>query len=101
MGNKKLIIGLVLVISLTILIIGSFYIHSLTSDAKTRVTVKSMTPEGEKVPQWVDFTFTFSEPIIDNSLINEELPKRAVQFTPTVKGTARWIARDTIRFFLE
>lgn len=101
MGNKKLIIGLVLVLSLTILIIGSFYIHSLTSDAKTRVTVKSMTPEGEKVPQWVDFTFTFSEPVIDNSLINEELPKRAVHFTPTVKGTARWIARDTIRYFLE
>lgn len=101
MGNKKVLIGLVLLLSLFILIIGSLYIYSLTSDAKTRITVKSITPEGEKVPQWVDFTFTFSEPVIDNSLINTELPNRAIQFTPTVKGTARWIARDTIRYFLE
>ena len=101
MESKKLLIGVVALLSLLILIIGSLYIHSLISDAKTRVTVKSFTPKGEKVPQWVDFTFAFSEPIIDNSVINTELPDRAIQFTPTAKGVARWIARDTIRFFLE
>ena len=101
MINKKLIVGSVLFLSMFVVIIGSLYIHSLTSDVKTRVTVKSVTPEGEKVPQWVDFTFTFSEPVVDNSLINTELPNRAIQFRPTTKGTARWIARDTIRFFLE
>lgn len=101
MINKKFIVGVVLFLSLTIAIIGSLYIHSLTSDAKTRVTVKLVTPDAEKVPQWVDFTFTFSEPVVDNSLINSELPSRAIQFTPTAQGTARWIARDTIRFFLE
>ena len=101
MESKKLLIGIVALLSLLVLVIGSLYIHSLISGAKTRVTVKSFTPKGEKVPPWVDFTFTFSEPVVDNSLINTELPDRAVQFTPTVKGSARWIARDTIRFFLE
>ena len=101
MINKKFLVGAVLLLSLFIVIIGSLYMHSLTSDTKTRVTVKSTTPEGEKVPQWVDFTFTFTEPVVDNSLINTELPNRAIQFTPTARGTARWIARDTIRFFLE
>ena len=101
MESKKLLIGIVALLSLLILIIGSLYIHSLVSGAKTRVTVKSFTPKGEKVPQWVDFTFTFSEPVIDNSVINTELPDRAVQFTPTIKGVARWVARDTIRYFLE
>ncbi len=101
MINKKFIVGAVLLLSLFVVIIGSLYMYSLTSDAKTRVTVKSITPEGEKVPQWVDFTFTFSEPVVDNSLINTELPNRAIQFTPTARGSARWIARDTIRFFLE
>ena len=101
MINKKFIVGAVLLLSLFVVIIGSLYMHSLTSDAKTRVTVKSIEPKGEKVPQWVDFTFTFSEPVVDNSLINTELPRRAIQFTPTAQGSARWIARDTIRFFLE
>ncbi len=101
MESKKLLIGIVALLSLLVLVIGSLYIHSLISGAKTRVTVKSFTPEGEKVSPWDDFTFTFSEPIVDNSLINTELPDRAVQFTPTVKGGARWIARDTIRFYLE
>ena len=101
MGNKKFLIGIVAFLTLLILIIGSLYIHSLTSGEKTRVTVKLITPQGEKVPQWVDLTFRFSEPVIDNSVINTELPSRAIQFTPTVNGTARWIARDTIRFFLD
>jgi len=101
MNSKKFLIGVVAVLTLLIVLIGSLYIHSLTSGEKTRVTVKSITPKGEKVPQWVDFTFTFSEPVIDNSAINTELPIRAIHFTPTVQGTARWTARDTIRFFLE
>ena len=101
MGSKKFLIGIVAFLTLLILIIGSLYIHSLTSGEKTRVTVKLITPQGEKVPQWVDLTFRFSEPVIDNSVINTELPSRAIQFTPTVNGTARWIARDTIRFFLD
>ncbi len=101
MGNKKFLIGIVGLLSLVILVIGSLYIYSLTSGEKTRVTIKTISPEKETIPQWVDFTFTFSEPVIDNSEINTELPSRAIQFTPTVQGTARWIARDTIRFFLE
>lgn len=99
--SNKLLIGIVAGLSLLVLIIGSLYIHSLISGEKTRVTVKSFEPKGEKVPLWVDFTIVFSEPIVDNSVINTELPKRAIQFTPTVKGVARWITTDTIRFFLD
>ena len=101
MESKKLFIGAFALLSLLLLIVGSLYIHSLISGEKTRVTVKSFEPTGGKVPQWVDFTIAFSEPIIDNSAINTELPSRAIQFTPTVKGVARWIATDTIRFFLD
>ena len=101
MGNKKFLIGAVVILSLLILTIGSLYIHSLVSGAKTRVTVLSVTPEKEKTPQWADFTFTLSEPVIDNSLLNEELPSGAIQFSPTVKGVARWIERDKIGYFLE
>lgn len=101
MGNKKFLIGVIAILSLLILTIGSLYIHSLVSGAKTRVSVVSVTPEEKKTPQWTDFTFTLSEPVIDNSLINTELPSGAIQFSPTVKGVARWIERDTIRYFLE
>lgn len=101
MESKKLFIGVIALLSLLILIIGSLYIHSLISETKTRVTVESFVPKGKKVPQWTDFTFTFSEPVIDNSVLNTELPGGAIQFTPTVNGVARWIARDTIRFFLD
>ena len=101
MKNKQLYIGVVGILSLLLLIIGSLYIHNLSTGSKTRVHVKSFTPKGEKVLQWVDFTFTFSEPVIDNSLVNTELPSQAVQFTPTVEGVSRWVKRDTIRYFLE
>ena len=99
--SNKLLIGIVALLSLLVLIIGSLYIHSLISGEKTRVTVKSFEPKGKKVSQWVDFTITFSEPVVDNSVINAELPNRAIQFTPTVKGVARWVATDTIRYFLD
>lgn len=101
MESKKILTGIVALLSLLVLVIGSLYINSLVSGAKTRVIVKSITPKGENVSPWTDFTFTFSEPVVDNSLINTELPDRAVRFTPTIKGSARWIARDTIRFYLE
>lgn len=101
MESNKLLIGVVVLLSLIVLIVGSLYIHSLISGEKTRVTVKSFTPNGEKVPRWSDFTITFSEPVIDNSVINTELPNRAIQFTPAVKGVARWIATDKIGFYLE
>ncbi len=101
MKNKQLYIGVVGILSLLLLIIGSLYIHNLSTGSKTRVHVKSFTPKGEKVLQWVDFTFTFSEPVIDNSLVNTELPSQAVQFTPTVEGVSRWVKRDTIRYFLD
>lgn len=101
MKSKNIYIGIVSILGLLVLIVGSLYIHSFSSGAKTRVTVKSFTPKGEKVQRSEDFTFTFSEPVVDNSLIDTELPNQAVQFTPTVMGFARWVSRDTIRFFLE
>ena len=101
MGAKRFLIGVIVFIPSVTLITFFFHTQRLISGEKTRVTVKSFTPQSEKVPQWVDFTITFSEPVVGNSAINTELPSQAIQFTPAVRGTARWLARDKIRFFLE
>ncbi len=101
MGRKKFLIGVIALIPSVMLLTFFFHKWFMTSSEKTRVTVKSFTPQSEKVPQWVDFTITFSEPVVDNSAINTEVPNQAIQFTPAVRGTARWLERDKIRFFLE
>ena len=80
--------------------VGIIYIVLDNMDAKMRYSVKVFTPQGE-VPQWVDFSITFSDAVIDNSLIGTEVPAQAIQFTPAVQGKARWVARDRIVFFLE
>ena len=53
------------------------------------------------MPQWVDFSITFSEAIVDKSRVGTEVPAEAFRFTPAVQGTARWVARDRIGFYLD
>lgn len=93
---------LISVIGLLVFIIvaGVFYIVSENSGAKTRYSVTAFTPQGD-VPQWVDFSWTFSEPIVDNAGIGTEVPQQAIRWTPAVDGKGRWVARDKIGFFLE
>ena len=77
-----------------------FYIVRGNAGAKTRYSVNTFAPQGE-VPQWTDFSITFSEGIVDKSRVGTEVPAEAFRFTPAVQGTARWVAPDRIGFFLD
>lgn len=96
--SKDFLIGVIGLMAL-ILVACIFYIVQDNMTARTRYSVETFTPQG-KVPQWVDFSITFSEAIIDKSRIGTEIPAEAFRFTPAVQGTARWVARDRIGFFL-
>ena len=102
-GSRNVLLkSLIGVIGLMSLLLGACILYIVQSDvrARTRYSVKTFTPQGE-VPQWVDFSITFSEAIIDKSRVGTEVPAEALRFTPAVQGTARWIARDRVGFFLD
>ena len=101
--NRNLLLkSLIGVIGLMTLLLGAclFYIVRGNVGAKTRYSVNTFTPQGE-VPQWTDFSITFSEGIVDKSRVGTEVPAEALRFTPAVQGTARWVAPDRIGFFLD
>ncbi len=97
--SNNFLIGVIGLMAL-ILVACIFYIVQDNITARTRYSVKTFTPQGE-VPQWVDFSITFSEAIVDKSRVGTEVPAEAFRFTPAVQGTARWIARDRIGFYLD
>ena len=102
-GNRNLLLkSLIGVIGLMTLLLGAclFYIVRGNVGTKTRYSVNTFAPQGE-VPQWTDFSITFSEGIVDKSRVGTEVPAEALRFTPAVQGTARWIAPDRIGFFLD
>ena len=97
--SKGFLIGVIGLMTL-ILVACLFYIVQNNMTARTRYSVETFAPQGE-VPQWVDFSITFSEAIIDKSRVGTEIPAEAFRFTPAVQGKARWVARDRIGFFLD
>ena len=101
-SRNLLLKSLIGVIGLMALLLGAciFYIVRSNMHAKTRYSVNTFAPQGE-VPQWTDFSITFSEDIVDKSRVGTEVPSEALRFTPAVQGTARWIAPDRIGFFLD
>lgn len=102
-GNRNLLLkSLIGVIGLMSLLLVACILYIVQSDvrARTRYSVKTFAPQGE-VPQWVDFSITFSEAVIDKSRVGTEVPAEALRFTPAVQGAARWIARDRVGFFLD
>ncbi len=103
-GNSRnwLLKSLFGVIGLLALLLGAciFYIVQNSMYAKTRYSVNTFTPQGE-VPQWTDFSITFSEDVVDKSRVGTEIPSEALRFTPAVQGIARWVAPDRIGFFLD
>ena len=102
-GNRNLLLkSLIGVIGLMSLLLGACILYIVQSDvrARTRYSVKTFAPQGE-VPQWVDFSIMFSEAVIDKSRVGTEVPAEALRFTPAVQGSARWIARDRVGFFLD
>lgn len=101
--NRNLLLkSLIGVIGLMTLLLGAclFYIVRGNVGAKTRYSVNTFAPQGE-VPQWTDFSITFSEGVVDKSRVGTEVPTEALRFTPAVQGTARWVALDRIGFFLD
>ena len=101
--NRNLLLkSLIGVIGLMTLLLGAciIYIMQENARAKTRYSVNTFAPQGE-VPQWTDFSITFSEAIIDKSRVGTEVPAEALRFTPAVQGTARWVAPDRIGLFLD
>ena len=102
-GNRNLLLkSLIGVIGLMTLLLGACIIYIVQGNvrAKTRYSVNTLAPQGE-VPQWTDFSITFSEAIIDKSRVGTEVPAEALRFTPAVQGTGRWTAPDQIGFFLD
>ena len=102
-GNRNLLLKiLIAVIGVMALLLGACIFYILQGDVRfrTRYNVKTFTPQGT-VPQWTDFSITFSEAIIDKSRVGTEIPAEAFRFTPAVQGTARWTARDSVGFFLD
>ncbi len=102
-GNRNLLLkSLIGVIGLMTLLLGAclFYIVQGNMSTKTRYSVNTFAPQGE-VPEWTDFSITFSEGIVDKSRVGTEVPAEALRFTPAVQGTARWVAPDRIGFFLD
>ena len=103
LGNRNLLLkSLIGLVGLMALLLGACIIYIVQGNvrARTRYSVKTFTPQGE-VPQWTDFSITFSEAIIDKSRVGTEVPAEALRFTPAVQGTARWAARDRVGFFLD
>ena len=101
--NRNLLLkSLIGIIGLMTLLLGAciFYIVRGNVRTKTPYSVKTFTPQGE-VPEWTDFSITFSEAIVDKSRVGTEVPAEAFRFTPAVQGTARWVAPDRIGFFLD
>ena len=100
--RNLLLKGLIGLVGLMCILLGVciFYIVQGNMRARTRYSVKTFTPQGE-VPQWADFSITFSEAIIDKSRVGTEVSAEALRFTPAVQGTARWAARDRVGFFLD
>ena len=102
-GNRNLLLkSLIGVIGLMTLLLGACIIYIVQGNvrAKTRYSVNTFAPQGE-VPQWTDFSITFSEAIIDKSRVGTEVPAEALRFTPAVQGIGRWTAPDRIGFFLD
>ena len=102
-GNRNLLLkSLIGLVGLMALLLGACIVYIVQSNVRawTRYSVKTFTPQGE-VPQWADFSITFSEAIIDKLRVGTEIPAEALRFTPAVQGTARWAARDRVGFFLD
>ncbi|MCZ6678163.1 MAG: MG2 domain-containing protein [Candidatus Poribacteria bacterium] len=97
--NSKLSLTLIGVLS-AIIVVGTIYIATQNKGEIISFSVESFSPEGE-VPQRQNFTVTFSHPIADTTLINQELESAPVEFSPEIPGKFRWIEPDKLRFFPE
>jgi uncharacterized protein YfaS (alpha-2-macroglobulin family) len=91
---KWLIIISVLVL---IIIIGAVYVIA-QPPGKMGVKVISFKPVGE-VPQTTNFTIEFSQNMVLDKTIGEQLDSVPMEFTPPITGKYRWTARHILQFY--
>ena len=108
MKRNTLLLTIIGVLS-AIIVVGGIYTvtqynaqqeATSTQNGPVNFAVKSFSPEG-KVSQRQNFTLTFSETIVEASLINTELDSSPIKFTPEILGRFQWVGQDAIRFFPE
>ena len=97
--NKKLLLAIIGVLS-AIIIVGAVYIGIQNSQGTIHVFVELFSPQGLVKPHG-NFTITFSHPIVDNFMINQDLDEFPVKFSPKIPGKFRWTEQNTLRFFPE
>ena len=95
--NNKQLIAIIGVLSV-IIIAGAVYIGIQNAKGTIHVFVESFSPQGQVKPHG-NFTITFSHPIVDNAMLNQDLDEFPVKFSPQIPGKFRWIEQNTLRFF--
>ena len=93
---------LLVVIAVLCVIIVAGAVHIAIQNVKdtTRFTVESILPEGT-VSQRENLTFAFSDPVVEEGLLEKDLDYSPIEFTPAIPGKFRWVDSDRLRFFPE
>ena len=92
---------LIIIATLCVVIVaGALHIAMQNVKETTRFTVESILPEGT-ISQRENLTFAFSDPVVDNRLLDKDLDYFPIEFTPAIPGKFRWVDSDRLRFFPE
>ncbi len=83
-----------------IIVAGAVYIAIQNVKDTTRFTVESILPEGT-VSQRENLTFAFSDPVVEERLLDKDLDYSPIEFSPAIPGKFRWVDTDRLRFFPE
>ena len=67
---------------------------------KTTVQINNFQPQGV-VSQHTNFAIIFSAPVVDTTLIGQDLTDPPLRFNPEVTGKARWSSENQLKFFTE
>lgn len=93
-NGKWLIIIAVLVM---IIIVGAVYIIAIPP-GRMGVKIVSFKPSGE-VSQTTNFTIEFSQNVVLEKTVGEQLDSAPIEFTPPITGKYRWLARHILQFY--
>ena len=93
---------LLIIIAVLCVIIVAGAVHIAIQNVKdtTRFTVESILPEGT-ISQRENLTFAFSDPVVEERLLDKDLDYSPIEFTPAIPGKFRWVDSDRLRFFPE
>ena len=77
---------LIIIATLCVVIVaGALYIAMQNVKETTRFTVESILPEGT-ISQRENLTFAFSDPVVDNRLLDKDLDYFPIEFTACDSG---------------